>query len=252
VSLLDSHASLLVQLREHCAGSTAALEAIQARLLSTETLIAGFKSSAESLVCSTIHSPFQRQELGLTNSVQRSITNQEDFKPTDSSSLPRPKPSISTERTTDPSGLFTFDTNPSIVSDLLKANTTPKRKMNSQGHDADGTTDNQGEPKRPRLNGHDEQEASEEDDSFVRGVEARVQAKANRKKERFDKKRKRQSDSSMTSANNGQQNKRAKHEGKSPANKPLEIRQNHNGKRSQSASNSSRTQNGRPNKKRRK
>ncbi|KAK5274953.1 hypothetical protein LTR99_004339 [Exophiala xenobiotica] len=231
VSLLDSHASLLVQLREHCAGSTAALEAIQARLLSTETLIAGFKSSAESL---------------------RSITNQEDFKPTDSSSLPRPKPSISTERTTDPSGLFTFDTNPSIVSDMLKANTTPKRKMNSQGHDADGTTENQGEPKRPRLNGHDEQEASEEDDSFVRGVEARVQAKANRKKERFDKKRKRQSDSSMTSANNGQQNKRAKHEGKSPANKPLEIRQNHNGKRSQSASNSSRTQSGRPNKKRRK
>ncbi|KAK5455933.1 hypothetical protein LTS15_005251 [Exophiala xenobiotica] len=231
VSLLDSHASLLVQLREHCAGSTAALEAIQARLLSTETLIAGFKSSAESL---------------------RSITNQEDFKPTDSSSLPPPKPSVSTERTTDPSGLFTFDTNPSIVSDLLKANTTPKRKMNSQGYDADGTTENQGEPKRPRLNGHDEQGASEEDDSFVRGVEARVQAKANRKKERFDKKRKRQSDSSMTSANNGQQHKRAKHEGKSPANKPLEIRQNHNGKRSQSASNSNRTQNGRPNKKRRK
>jgi len=230
VSLLDSHASLLVQLREHCAGSTTVLDAIQARLLSTETLIAGFRSSAESL---------------------RSITNQEDFESTDSVSRPQPKPSISTERTTDPSGLFTFDTTPTVVSDLLKENTTPKRKMNAQGHDAHGTTEDQREHKRPRLNGHDEQAVSEEDDSFVRGVEARVQAKANRKKERFDKKRKRQSDGSMTSVNNGQQHKRPKHEGKSPANKPLEIRQHHNGKRSQSASKSNRTQSGRPNKKRR-
>ena len=139
-----------------------------------------------------------------------------------------------TAPTVDSSGLFSIDANPSIVSDLLKGKTTPKRKMQN-----DGTTELEHERKKPKPNGQPQQESSEEEDSFVRGVEARVQAKANRKKERTDKKRKRQSDGSASGGNKSHQHKRLKQEGNPPGNKPLEIRQNGNGKRPQASSKNS-------------
>ncbi|KIW21081.1 hypothetical protein PV08_01660 [Exophiala spinifera] len=212
VSLLDSHAAVLVELRHRYAGSSEAVEALTTRLLSTETLLAGFKSSTEAL---------------------RSITDQDDFESTDAASgrhapLPTATPMV------DSSGLFSFDANPSIVSDLLKGNTTPKRKLQ-----ADGDTDLEHERKKPKPNGQFQQESSEEEDSFVRGVEARVQAKANRKKDRTEKKRKRQSDGSTSGGKKSHQNKRQKQEGKPSGNKPLETRQNNNGKRPQASSKSS-------------
>lgn len=59
VSLLDIHASLLVEMRKHCADSSQTLDLIQTRLLTTENIIATLKESTESLVCyPSRHHPF--------------------------------------------------------------------------------------------------------------------------------------------------------------------------------------------------
>ncbi|KAJ9639130.1 hypothetical protein H2204_004038 [Knufia peltigerae] len=208
VSLLDNHATVLIELRDHCAGSDAALEALKARLISTETLIAGFKSSSEAL---------------------RSITNQDDFESTDPASR-RNIPLRTATPTVDSSGLFSFDANPSIVGDLLKEKSTPKRKLQT-----DGTIEPEHERKKSKSNGQLQPESSEEEDSFVRGVEARVQAKATRKKESTEKKRKRQSDGSASGENRSHQHKRLKQEGNASG-RPMDIRQNSNGKRPRASS----------------
>ncbi|KAK4938929.1 hypothetical protein LTR10_020677 [Elasticomyces elasticus] len=231
VSLLDSHASLLVEMRHHCADGTAARDLIQSRLLNAENLIATFKSSTESL---------------------REVTNREEVilktSSDPSSRVPESLPHAPAEPTVDPSGLFSVDPNPSDINHLLQKKTTPKRKLDDFGSETIGA--NGGEQdgpshKRPRSRDHAQ---PENDDSFVRGVEARVRAKEDRKKARSDKKRKRQSNEAMDDGGNGSRHKKQK----SGAHKPLEIRHGRNNKRSKGESGNNEVQNERPTKKRKK
>ncbi|KAI1615122.1 hypothetical protein EDD37DRAFT_649878 [Exophiala viscosa] len=215
VSLLDSHASLLVEMCKHCADGTAARDMIQSRLLHTETLIATFKSSTESL---------------------REVTNREEviLKTSDgpSSKVTESLPQSPAEPTVDPSGLFSVDPNPSDINHLLQKNATPKRKTGGSGSEFVGVNggEQEGPPhKRPRSN---DPPQPENDDSFLRGVEARVRAKEDRKKARSDKKRKRQSNDAMEDGGNGSRHKKQK----SGAHKPLEMRHGRNNKRSKGES----------------
>jgi hypothetical protein len=92
------------------------------------------------------------------------------------------------------------------------------------------------------------------DDSFVRGVQARIKAKEDRRKARLNKKRKRQSDNSTSaSGSKGPKNKKQKqkHEAKSSSFIPLDAKPG-GGKRSNAEPSMNGTQNGPPNKKRKK
>jgi hypothetical protein len=147
----------------------------------------------------------------------------------------------------DPSGLFTVDTNPTPVDQLVGGNNFKRKSVDHESHGEDvDRNDSRRKRARPSVQNND----TEADDSFVRGVEARVRAKEERKKAKSEKKRKRQSDASISAGSKGPKNKKQKqrHESKTSASKPLEIRPNQNSKRS----NMDGRQNGQPNKKRKK
>lgn len=158
-----------------------------------------------------------------------------------SSKVSESVPNIPAEPTVDPSGLFSVDPNPSDINHLLQEKSTPKRKLAG----FDPQSGEHSARKRPRPS--DQDQAAEDDDSFVRGVEARVRAKEDRRKARSDKKRKRRSNDEIEDGGKGPQNKKQKH----AANKPLEIRHGRNSKRPKGES-SNESKNERPNKKRKK
>jgi len=185
----------------------------------------------------------------LTHVWQREVTNREEVilrtSNDPSSKVPDSHPQTAAEPTVDPSGLFSVDPNPSDINHLLQKNSTPKRKMDSFGPETIGANGGgqDGPPhKKPRSSDHAE---PENDDSFLRGVEARVRAKEDRKKARSDKKRKRQSNDATDDGGNGSGHKKQK----SGAHKPLEMRHGRNNKRSKGESGNS---NERPTKKRKK
>ncbi|EHY59309.1 hypothetical protein ABEF95_015286 [Exophiala dermatitidis] len=211
VSLLDTHASLLAEMRKHCADS-AAVKLVETRLVTTENLIATFRESTESL----------REVSKQQEAVPKKADN---FNPTMPYPVPAPQPHIPTEPIVDPSGLFTVDTNPTPLDQLFQNKSNPtsankakkqgkKRKASDSGHGptaGDGGSENTPESKKLRSSaGQEHQEAAGEDDSFVRGVEERARAKEERRKARADKKRKRQSDGSTNSSSKGPKNKKQK------------------------------------------
>jgi hypothetical protein len=175
------------------------------------------------------------------------VTNREEviLKASDdpSSKVSESLPNIPAEPAVDPSGLFSVDPNPSDINHLLQEKGTPKRKLAG----FDPQSGEHSPRKRPRPSDQDEQQASEPDDSFVRGVEARVRAKEDRRKARSDKKRKRRSNDPIDDGGNGPRHKKQKQ----GSNKPLE-RHGRNSKRSKGESSSNEPQNERPNKKRKK
>ena len=122
--------------------------------------------------------------------------------------------------------------NPTPIEQLYpkKVNPESKPKANSKRklsdledlHDVNGS----GEQHRKKgRNGHEQAQSSDQDDSFLRGVEARIQAKEEKKQARMEKKRKRRSDTSTNGGSKGPKNKKQKqkHESK-PIAKNLEIR----------------------------
>lgn len=133
-------------------------------------------------------------------------------------------------------------------------NNNPKRKIVDQeflGENNDGN-----ESRRKKARPSDQEHSFDLDDSFTREVDAKVRAKEERKKIRQEKKRKRQSDSSINAPNKRPMNKKQKqrHESKASASahKPSEISQSQSGKRSYTDPSPGGKQNGQPNKKRKK
>lgn len=127
------------------------------------------------------------------------------------------QPESASEPTLDASGLFSVDTNPTPVEQLFQSHKAEqpssrgsKRKISDleAPFEAIGLSDQQHTPKKSRSHG---QTIPEADDSFERGVEAKLRAKAERKKARENKKRKRASDASSTRVNvKGPKNKKQK------------------------------------------
>ncbi|EXJ94447.1 hypothetical protein A1O1_02843 [Capronia coronata CBS 617.96] len=180
--------------------------------------------------------------------------------------VPGPKPHVPTPPVVDPSGLFTVDPNPTPVDHLFrnqgavgdKSKKTAKRKasdLEPQVQSRNGGFGNTQQVKKARLDYAKEEAPVEEDDSFVRGVEARSRAKEERKKTKMEKKRKRQSDGSTNSVSKGPKNKKQKqkHAQKLPgATTPADTQANMGKKRSKEDSTSNGAQNGQPAKKRKK
>ncbi|KIW97912.1 uncharacterized protein Z519_01496 [Cladophialophora bantiana CBS 173.52] len=232
--LLDSHASLLAEMRKFCVDSSATLDLVQTRLLTTESLIATFKLSTESLAEIT-----KREE----QNIKEDARAPEAQLPT----VPMPATTaksnahLATEPLLDPSGLFTVDTNPTPIDQLykekpvtaVKAKDRPKRKASGQQPDSGIVSQNEPLPKRSKK-GHEQEGLApkEEDDSFLKRVEARSRAKEERKKARLDKKRKRQSGDSTGSAKGPKKKKqKERHEPKlATATTPVD-QETRNGKR---------------------
>lgn len=165
----------------------------------------------------------------------------------------------------DPSGLFSVDPNPTPVDQLIqettvKGKSTSKRKFNGEELQPNNDTGlSEGESRQKRAKRNTEAAApaqpdEDEDDSFIRRVEAKGRMKEQRKRARSEKKRKRQSNSSINGGSTGPKNKKQKqaHGVKQASKSSLDVQQNQNGKRSIVQQNGGRTQNGRPNKKRKK
>ncbi|EXJ84819.1 hypothetical protein A1O3_05492 [Capronia epimyces CBS 606.96] len=249
VSSLDTHASLLAQMRKHCIDGGPVVGLIETRLITTENMIATFKESTDSL---------------------REVVRQEEAPPKATSySIPivaAPEPHVSNPPVIDPSGLFTVDTNPTPLEHLFRDKTTngdeskkhAKRKASDLENHAQVRNSGSGhapQSKKARSNHQQSEEAVGEDDSFIRGVEARSRAKEERRKARTEKKRKRQSDGSTNSVNKGPKNKKQKqkHTPKLPATtKPVETQTKKGNKRNKEEAASNGAPNGRPIKKRKK
>lgn len=260
MTLLDTHASLLVEMRKYCADSDSALGLVKTRLVTTENLIATFKQSTESLVCSSIP---PQPHLKLNWIWQRDVTNREEVI-SKAASLPipvgpSPKPHVPAEPALDPSGLFSVDANPTPVERLAQKKPSIEAQMSQnqkrkysepepQSNDANVASGS--EPKRRKASPSDGRPvpAPEEEDSFVRRVEARTRAKEERRRTKMEKKRKRQSDSSINSRSKGPKNKKQKQK----HGPKLVERQTPNGKRSNAEPNSNGIPNGQPTKKRKK
>ncbi|KIX00075.1 uncharacterized protein Z518_05132 [Rhinocladiella mackenziei CBS 650.93] len=249
VSLLDTHASLLAEMCQSCADISPAQELVQARLAHTESLIATFKESTESV---------------------REATKREEiiFEATSSPphNVPPPRPHVPATPALDPSGLFTVDTNPTPIEQLFRDNSKSGDKSKNQSKRkgdepqvqlsyVNGASHDSPKKKKKKLKPSDQgpEQDSGADDSFLRGVEARLQAKEERKKAKQDKKRKRQSDSSISNGVKGPKNKKRKqrHDNKASS-KTLEIRQNQSSKRPNAESTGTGTQNDQPSKKQKK
>lgn len=115
VSLLDNHASLLVEMRSFCLDSGPAQDLVQIRLNTTETLIATFKQSIELLTEAA------KREEPLTPDEPTQIPIPERNSPI----VPIPivgsqKKPVPAKLEADPSGLFTIDTNPTPIEQLYK------------------------------------------------------------------------------------------------------------------------------------
>ncbi|OAP65762.1 hypothetical protein AYL99_01734 [Fonsecaea erecta] len=211
VTLLDSHASLLAEMRKFCLENSATLGLVQDRLKNTESLIATFKLSAESLTDIT-----NREEQVVKEDVE--APEPETFNVPIPTAVPKPKSHLSTEPLLDPSGFFAVDTNPTPIEQLYKEKPAvairangPKRKASGEQTQPNIVSENEHMRKKPRQ-GHKREEPTpqEEDDSFLKRVEARSRAKEERKKAKSDKKRKRQSGDSMGSVKAPQNKKQKK------------------------------------------
>jgi len=224
VSLLNTHASLLVGLRKHSDASSHTLDLIQTRLYDIEAFVATLQQSNELL---------------------REKTNPHGVGSVPG--LPLPTPNVPSEPFIDPSGLFTVDTNPTPLDQLVRLNNSKRKSLDheSRGDNIDGD-----EARRKRARPSDQNKDSEADDSFERGVEARVRAREDRMKAKHKKKRKRPSDASISAGSKGPKDKKQKqrHESKTSASKPLAVRPIQSSKRP----NTDGRQNGQPNKKRKK
>ncbi|KIY01661.1 uncharacterized protein Z520_01798 [Fonsecaea multimorphosa CBS 102226] len=201
LTLLDSHASLLAEMRKFCLDNSQTLGLLQDRLNATENLIATFKLSAESLTDIT-----KREEQVPKEDAK--VPEPEILNVPIPVAVPKPKPQLPAEPILDPSGFFAVDTNPTPIEQLYKQKPTvavkakdgPKRKASGEQLDPNSVSENEPVRKKPKQSHKREAPViQEEDDSFVKRVEARSRAKEERKKARLDKKRKRQSGDSTGS-----------------------------------------------------
>ncbi len=243
MSLLDSHASLLVEMRKLCEDSSSARALILGRLNTTEKLIATFKQSTESLSDAT-----ERDEQVL----------HEDSKPPkpEAPTVPiretkKPKLRKTATAVPDPSGFFTIDPNPTPIEQLYKEQPvkekptisgkkkdSPKRKIEAERPRTEPVHEDEPKRKKPKKNNdrkvppppsvEDEEEpddqapVEDDDDSFVKAVEARSKAKEEKRKAKADKKRKRTSEDS-TEGLNGTTNKKKKEKHARKAEAPAPI-----------------------------
>ncbi|OCT44740.1 hypothetical protein CLCR_06122 [Cladophialophora carrionii] len=231
VALLDTHASLLVEMRKLCGDKSATRSLILGRLNITEKSIATFKQSTESL-----------QEV--TKREEQVIMEDSKAPETEAPTIPirptkKPKSQKSVNAVPDPSGFFTIDPNPTPIEQLYKEKSgkdktkeNPKRKIEADRPlRAEQGTAEEPERKRPKKNHErnvktpptaedeqveDMQEADGDDDDFVKAVEARAKAREEKKMAKANKKRKRQSEESTEGANITKNKKRKEnHETKS-------------------------------------
>lgn len=268
MSSLDTHASLLAEMRKHCADGSPAGGLIETRLVTTENLIATFRESTEALVGTfPFPPPLRLSTTGLIQRRQREVVRQEELIPDVAShpipSVPAPKPHVPTEPIVDPSGLFTVDTNPTPVDHLLrhqaaagdKSKKHAKRKAGDVEARAQGAKAGSGnviQPKKAKPNHQQPEETVGEDDSFVRGVEARSQAKEDRRKARTEKKRKRQSDGSTNSVTKAPKSKKQKQKHAQKPTGSTEVQATKGKKRAKEEPADTGTQDGQPAKRRKK
>lgn len=120
----------------------------------------------------------------------------------------------------DPSGLFSVDTNPTPVADLYhptkhvngSSRKQTKRKIEESDITEVASDELSGnEHSRKKYRDKDHIHIPEVDESFEKGVEARLRAKEERKAAKENKKRKRHSDSSSVPSAKPNQNKKQKH-----------------------------------------
>ncbi|KIW34241.1 uncharacterized protein PV07_01034 [Cladophialophora immunda] len=256
LTLLDSHASLLAEMRKFCLDNSATMSLVQERLNTTESLIATFKLSTESLTDIT------KREEQVTKENAKG-PEPETFNVPIPVTASKPKSNLAAEPLLDPSGFFAVDTNPTPIEQLykkpiiaVKAKDGPKRKASGEQPPPNLVSDSERMRKKPKQ-GHEREETvpQEEDDSFLKKVEARSRAKEERKKARSDKKRKRQSGDSTGSAK-GPKNKKQKQKQEpklataAPSAAPPAGTQVQNGKRPHTEPNNDGT-NGRASKKKR-
>ncbi|KIW64029.1 hypothetical protein PV04_08990 [Phialophora macrospora] len=235
VSLLDTHASLLVEMRKLCDDNSATRALILGRLNITEKSIATFKESAESL-----------QEV--TKREEQVVREDAKAPATEVPIVPirltkKPKSQKPVKAVADPSGLFTIDPNPTPIEQLYKekisktkptdpskANENTKRRVEAD-HPPRAEPETGEEPTRKKPKKHHERKAplrptdedrpvdnvqqpDGDDDDFVKAVEARTKAKEEKKKAKANKKRKRQSEDSTEGASGTKKKKlKGKHEG---------------------------------------
>ncbi|EXJ55509.1 hypothetical protein A1O7_08437 [Cladophialophora yegresii CBS 114405] len=247
VSLLDTHASLLVEMRKLCDDKSATRSLILGRLNVTEKSIATFKQSTESL-----QEVMKREEqvVGEESKAPETEVPTIPIRPTK-----KPTSQKSVKAVPDPSGFFTIDPNPTPIEQLYKqkpgkekpaglakAKENPKRKVEAD-RPPRAEQANEEEPKRKRSKKDHErkvtppppaedekaegvQEPDDDDDDFVKAVEARAKAREEKKRAKANKKRKRQSDDSTEGANSTKNKKRkGDHETKSEASAPPAVAQ---------------------------
>ncbi|KIW82006.1 hypothetical protein Z517_05032 [Fonsecaea pedrosoi CBS 271.37] len=257
LALLDAHASLLAEMRKFCLDNSATMNLVQERLNTTESLIATFKLSTESLTEVT------KREEQVTEDAKVPEPEILDIPiPTSTAGQKAPTPA---EPLLDPSGFFAVDTNPTPIEQLykekpivaVKARNGPKRKVSGEQIQPATTSENERMRKRPK-HGEDQRDnpvQEEEDDSFLKRVEARSRAKEERKKAKTDKKRKRQSGDSTGSIKGPRTKKRKENNDPkpvttTPSSAPSKNPQPQKGKRPLPESNNNST-NGRASKKKR-
>lgn len=160
-----------------------------------------------------VASPAPRETLNPTEEHPTHDPNAEDSKEATSTTHVPPEPTI------DPSGLFSVDTNPTPVEELIRSrpiragrnnDRSQKRKLGQTDGVALEEYSSESEHSHKKHRGKDPIQIPEADDSFEKGVEARLKAKQERKAAKSNKKRKRQSDSSNGGSSKGPQNKKPK------------------------------------------
>jgi hypothetical protein len=229
VTLLDEHASLLAGMGKACENNGELHDLVYARLNTTESLLATFKQSTESLQEVT------KREEPVRNG--DSATPQETAQEVPIRVIKVPKSQKAKKPEMDPSGLFSIDTNPTPVDQLYKENSRsrmqsgtmpaklpPKRKAEEALPRMVLTTNKNSTPKKAKTvhveaeqspsagpppptvedDGGDEEQppadkGDDEDDDFVKRVEARTRARDLKKKQKENKKRKRESAASSES-----------------------------------------------------
>ncbi|KIV93637.1 hypothetical protein PV10_04835 [Exophiala mesophila] len=217
---LEAHRTLLQSLvPSQISRNDLAVEQIQKQLEHTLQIIVIFKQSIPTNskpATRPVASPAPPKSPEPTEEHQAEISRGEDDKETTST------PHIPAEPTIDPSGLFSVDTNPTPIEELIRAKPVHAGKQhNDRGHkrkisQTEGAAleeynSSEHTPKKNR--GKDSTHIPEADDSFEKGVAARLKAKQDRKIAKSNKKRKRQSDSSSgpgSSSNKATQNKKMK------------------------------------------